>query len=72
VAASLVKASSFKAITINSLFDKLSAVIDRHAFQASDIYNFGETGVTLVQRPSKGHSIKRRSVDRCTYNRPIR
>src|SRR6218665_1262480 len=52
-ATSLARTTSFNATTINSLFDKLAAVIDHHAFQTSDIYNLDETGVTNVQRPSK-------------------
>lgn len=38
---------------MSELFNKLSSVIDRHSFQASEIYNLDETGITTVQKPSK-------------------
>ena len=50
---SLACSTSFNASTINSFFDKLSAVIDRNAFQANDLHNLDVIGITTVQWPSK-------------------
>src|SRR6218665_1695877 len=61
----LARATSFKATTINSFFEKLSAVIYRHAFQASDIYNINETGVTSVQRPMETVGTVELMVNAC-------
>src|SRR6218665_2960427 len=47
-AKSLARATSFNATTINSCFNKLSGVIDRHAFQVNDIHNLiGENSCRL-------------------------
>ena len=50
---------------MNSFFEKLSAVIYRHAFQASDIYNINETGVTSVQRPMETVGTVELMVNAC-------
>lgn len=46
---------------MNNYFDNLEDVIKRFKFQASDIYNIDETGVTTAHTPNRivaGHSIK--------------
>lgn len=50
---SLARVSSFNRTNVNSFFDNLSIVMLRHGFQAHEIWNMDETGVTTVQSPNR-------------------
>ena len=51
-ATSLARSTAFNQANIDQFFTKLGEVIDRYHFQAQDIWNTDETGVTTVQRPA--------------------
>jgi len=50
---SIARATSFNQYNVKAFYQKLAQVLDRHHFEACDIWNMDETGVTTVQKPSK-------------------
>ena len=44
-------ATSFNRANVKMFFNKLATVMDREKFQADDVWNLDETGVTTVQKP---------------------
>lgn len=43
---------------MNAFFDNLDSVLERFSFEAKDIYNTDETGITTVQKPDRIVTMK--------------
>ena len=46
-------ATAFNIPTVEMFNDTLASVMDKHKFEAKDIWNVDETGITIVQKPNK-------------------
>ena len=47
------RATAFNRPTIEMFYATLASVMDKHKFEAKDIWNVDETGITTVQKPNK-------------------
>ena len=47
------RATAFNRPTVEIFYDTLASVMDKHEFEAKDIWNVDETGITTVQKPNK-------------------
>ncbi|KAJ8366024.1 hypothetical protein SKAU_G00148550 [Synaphobranchus kaupii] len=52
-ATSMSRATSFNQSNVSSFFSNLATVLERHAFEARDIWNSDETGIKTVHAPAK-------------------
>ena len=52
-ATSIGRATAFNRTTVGMFYDTLDTVMDKHNFEAKDIWNVDETGITTVQKPNK-------------------
>ena len=59
--ASFNRATGFKEPVVDTFFNNLAAVMDKHNFAPCDIYNMDETGVGTVQKPKSVVAIEARS-----------
>ena len=59
-ATSIARVKGFSPIPVQQFFKNLSVIMQRHHFEASDISNINETGVTTVEKPQP--VVARRSV----------
>ena len=50
---SLSRATRFNETNVGSFFDNLETVLAKYKFEAKDIYNIDETGITTVQKPNR-------------------
>ena len=61
-ATSLTRATAFNRANVSEIFAKLAEVMDKHKFDACNIWNVDETGVVTVVKPKKvvaGTGVKR-------------
>ena len=52
-ATSIWRATAFNRPIVEMFYDTLAIVMDKHKFEAKDIWNVDETGITTVQKPNK-------------------
>ena len=52
-ATSIGRATAFNRPTVEMFYDTLASVMDEHKFEAKNIWNVDETGITSVQKPNK-------------------
>lgn len=57
-ATSYARAINFNKVNVGKFYDNLSNLLEKYKFEAADIYNVDETGVTTVQKPNKIVAIK--------------
>ena len=50
---SIARATSFNKSNVDQFFQQLQTVMDRHTYEAKDIWNVDETGITTAQKPQK-------------------
>ena len=52
-ATSIARATAFNKSNVSQFFEKLAEVMDRHSFDASQIWNIDETGITTAMTPNR-------------------
>lgn len=52
-ATSLSRAMNFNPVNVNMFMDKYDSLLNKHKFEAHQVFNLDETGITSVQNPGK-------------------